>query len=100
MAKLMIGRNIKFAADMGADTVVLHAGRVGFGTFFDRIDTAKLKEVFKAGDHRIDDKKYAKLYARASKRRSARGANRVRQLLRPDRHREAEGGLQDRRSSY
>ena len=74
MAKLMIGRNVKFAAEMGADTVVLHAGRVGFGNFFDRIDTAKLKEVFKAGDHRTDDKKYAKLYARASKRRSAHGA--------------------------
>ena len=73
MAKLMIGRNIKFAADMGADTVVLHAGRIGFGNFFDRIDTAKLKEVFKAGDHRTDDPKYAKLYARASKRRQARG---------------------------
>ena len=73
MAKLMIGRNIKFAADMGADTVVLHAGRIGFGNFFDRIDTAKLKEVFKAGDHRTDDPKYARLYARASKRRQARG---------------------------
>ena len=73
MAKLMISRNIKFAADMGADTVVLHAGRVGFGNFFDRIDTAKLKEVFKAGDHRADDPKYAKLYARASKRRQVRG---------------------------
>ena len=74
MAKLMIGRNIKFAAEMGADTVVLHAGRVGFGTFFDRIDTQKLKELFKAGDHRTDDRKFARTYARASKRRSARGA--------------------------
>ena len=73
MAKLMIGRNIKFAADMGADTLVLHAGRVGFGSFFDRIDTAKLKEVFKAGDHHIDDKKYAKTLARAGERRQARG---------------------------
>ena len=73
MAKLMIGRNVKFAAEMGADTVVLHAGRVGFGSFFDRVDTAKLKAVFKAGDHRTDDPKYAKLYARASKRRQARG---------------------------
>lgn len=73
MAKLMIGRNIRFAADMGADTVVLHAGRIGFGSFFDRVDTAKLKEVFKVGDHRTDDPKYARLYARASKRRQARG---------------------------
>ena len=73
MAKLMIGRNVKFAAEMGADTVVLHAGRVPFGSFFDRIDTAKLREVFKDGDHHIDDKKYAKTYARAAKRRQARG---------------------------
>ena len=74
MAKLMIRRNVKFAADMGADTVVLHAGRVGFGTFFDRIDTQKLKELLKAGDHRTDDKKFARANVRALKRRSARGA--------------------------
>ena len=73
MAKLMIGRNIKFAAEMGADTVVLHAGRVPFGSFFDRIDTAKLREVFKGGDHHLDDKKYAKTLSRATKRRQARG---------------------------
>lgn len=73
MAKLMIGRNIKFAADMGADTVVLHAGRIGCGNFFDRIDTAKMKEVFKAGGHRTDDPKYARLCTRAARRRQARG---------------------------
>ena len=73
MAKLQIGRNIRFAADMGADTVVLHAGRVGFGAFFDRIDTQKLREAFRAGDHKTDDPKYAKLSARAAKRRQARG---------------------------
>ena len=73
MAKLMIGRNIKFAAEMGADTVVLHAGRVPFGSFFDRIDTAKLRKVFKDGDHHLDDKKYAKTLSRTTKRRQARG---------------------------
>ena len=73
MAKLMIGRNIKFAAEMGADTVVLHAGRVPFGSFFDRIDTARLRKVFKDGDHHLDDKKYAKTLSRATKRRQARG---------------------------
>ena len=73
MAKLMIGRNIKFAAEMGADTVVLHAGRVPFGSFFDRIDTARLRKVFKDGDRHIDDKKYAKTLARATKRRQTRG---------------------------
>ena len=73
MAKLMIGRNIKFAAEMGADTVVLHAGRVPFGSFFDRIDTARLRKVFKDGDHHLDDKKYAKTLSRVTKRRQARG---------------------------
>ena len=73
MAKLMIGRNIKFAAEMGADTVVLHAGRVPFGSFFDRLDTARLRKVFKDGDHHLDDKKYAKTLSRATKRRQARG---------------------------
>ena len=73
MAKLMIGRNITFAAEMGADTVVLHAGRVPFGRIFDRLDTAKLRKVFTDGDCRVDDKKYAKTLARAGKRRQARG---------------------------
>ena len=73
MAMLQIGRNIRFAAEMGADAVVLHAGRVGFGSFFDRIDTAKLKEVLKSCDHHADAKAYQRLCARASKRRQARG---------------------------
>ena len=73
MAKLMVGRNITFAAEMGADTVVLHAGRVPFGRIFDRLDTAKLRKVFTDGDCRVDDKKYAKTLARAGKRRQARG---------------------------
>ena len=34
MAKLQVMRNITFVADMGADTVVLHAGRVMCGGFF------------------------------------------------------------------
>ena len=65
MAKLMIGRNVKFAAEMGADTVVLHAGRVPFSRLFSRLDTAKLREVFKDGDRHVDDRKYAKTLARA-----------------------------------
>ena len=73
MAKLMIGRNIKFAAEMGADTVVLHAGRVGFGNFFDRIDSSRLREAFKACDHHVDEPKFARMMKRAAKRRQARG---------------------------
>ena len=74
MAKLMVGRNVAFAAEMGADTVVLHAGRVGFGALFDRLDTHRLRELFKAGGQKVEDKKYAKSLARASKRRRANGA--------------------------
>ena len=37
MAVLQVTRNIDFAAEMGADTVVLHAGRVSFDRIFDRI---------------------------------------------------------------
>ena len=73
MAKLMVGRNIAFAAEMGADTVVLHAGRVAFGSFFDRLDTGKLRELLREGDHRVEDRKYARALSRATKRRRTRG---------------------------
>ena len=74
MARLQVRRNVEFAADMGADTVVLHAGRVGFDAFFDRLDTQRLRELFKCADHRADDRKFAKAFARASRRRLRRGA--------------------------
>ena len=73
MAKLMVGRNIAFAAEMGADTVVLHAGRVAFGAFFDRLDTGRLRELFREGGHCVDGRKYAKALSRAAKRRRTRG---------------------------
>ena len=54
MAKIHVTRNIQFAADMGADTVVLHAGRVMCRGFFSRWDMKrrvkrgrKLVDVFK-----------------------------------------------------
>ena len=54
MAKLMIGRNVAFAADMGADTLVLHAGRVMCRGFLRRWDMRrrvkrgrKMVDVFK-----------------------------------------------------
>ena len=49
MAKLMVGRNVKFAAEMGADTVVLHAGRVPFGSFVNLLDTSNLLELCISG---------------------------------------------------
>ena len=47
MAVLQVTRNIDFAAEMGAGTVVLHAGRVSFDRIFDRIDSGTLRDVLK-----------------------------------------------------
>lgn len=73
MARLQIERNLAFAAEMGADTVVLHAGRVAFGSFLDRVDSTVLRKVFADNGCRPDAKPYAKRLARARKRRSVRG---------------------------
>ena len=51
MAKLMIGRNVAFAADMGADTLVLHAGRVMCRGFLRRWD---MKRRVKRGRKMVD----------------------------------------------
>jgi len=69
MAVLQVSRNVRFAAEMGADTVVLHAGRVAFGRLFDRIDSGTLRRALRDAK----GEPYAKLLARAAKRRCARG---------------------------
>ena len=51
MARLQVLRNIKFAADMGADSVVLHAGRVMCRGFLRRFD---LRRRVRRGKARID----------------------------------------------
>lgn len=73
MARLQIVRNIAFAAELGADAVVLHAGRVALGAFLDRVDSAVLRKAFADGGCRPDAKPYVKRLSRAQKRRSARG---------------------------
>ncbi|MGN0832061.1 MAG: sugar phosphate isomerase/epimerase family protein [Kiritimatiellia bacterium] len=73
MARLQVARNVAFAAEMGADAVVLHAGRVAFGSFFDRIDSTDLLQAFADNGCRPDAKPYAQLLARARRRRAARG---------------------------
>ena len=73
MAKLQITRNIRFAADMGADTVVLHAGRVSFASFFSRIDTQALRDVFRKYGNDIGAPRYVRVLRRAEKRRRQRG---------------------------
>lgn len=75
MARFQITRNIEFASDIGADTVVLHAGRVYFNTFFRRSFTSgTLREILTQAKGNLDDPKYAKALARALKVRRTRGA--------------------------
>ena len=73
MALLQVRRTVAFAADMGADAVVLHAGRVAFSSPFDRIDSSVLRAALKQAGGRTEDVSYANLLARARKRRQARG---------------------------
>ena len=74
MAVLQVTRNIDFAADIGADTVVLHAGRVPFDRVFDRIDSGTLRDTLAANNGDVKSAPYAKLLSRAMKRRVKRGA--------------------------
>ena len=48
LALVHVTKNIAFAADIGADTVVLHAGRVPFSTFFRQMDSPWLRETLYA----------------------------------------------------
>ena len=73
MAVFQVTRNVKFAAEMGADTVVLHAGRVPFDRIFDRIDSGDLRRVLLENKGDVNAADYQRIYARAKKRRIARG---------------------------
>lgn len=73
LAAFHVRRNIEFAADMGAETVVLHAGRVALGTFFDRGFGSGTLRAARA-DGGVEGARYRRLLARARKRRAARGA--------------------------
>lgn len=75
MAAFQVKRNVEFAAEMGADTVVLHAGRVPFSTFFrPSLDSLRLREKLLAEERKTGAPGYAKLLAKARKIRIARGA--------------------------
>ena len=73
LARAHVVRNIRFAAEIGADTVVLHAGRVAFSTLFSFRDSSLLREAFEKGGGKVDARGYRRLLARARKTRKARG---------------------------
>ncbi len=68
IARFQVMQNIEFAADMGAATVVLHAGRVPFTTFWRRgLTTAALRQAY-------GRPRFAKLLARAKQTFAKRSA--------------------------
>ena len=74
IARVHVKKNIEFAASMGADTVVLHAGRVPFSSFFSRsLDSQFLSEALREAEGDLENRAYAKVLAKAKKRRDALG---------------------------
>lgn len=73
LAKAHIVNNIRFAAEIGADTIVLHAGRVAFSSLFKIMDSTVLRTAFAKGGNKIDDPKYVHLLRKAQAVRKKRG---------------------------
>lgn len=71
LARVHVTKNIEFASSIGADTVVLHAGRVAFSTLFRTLDSPRLREVRRTAKGGVESPAYRKLLARslASRRR-------------------------------
>lgn len=74
LARFHVLKNIRFAADIGADTVVLHAGRVPFGTFFNRsFDSGALRAILLANGKDANAPRYRAKLAKAQAIRRKRG---------------------------
>lgn len=73
LAKAHIVRNIRFAAEIGADTVVLHAGRVAFSTLLRVIDSNVLRAALAKSGNDIAKPQYARLLRKAKDVRRKRG---------------------------
>ena len=74
LARAHVVRNIRFAAEIGAKTVVLHAGRVAFGSLFSLVDSNTLRDVLKLGGGSVESGVYKRVLKGAMKRRLKRGA--------------------------
>jgi len=75
LARFHVKKNIEFAADIGATAVVLHAGRVGFGTLFRRgFDSQSLRGILEKCGKDVSAKPYRKALEKALKVRRERGA--------------------------
>ena len=74
LARAHVANNARFAAEMGADTVVLHAGRVAFSGLFRVNDSETLRATLKKCGNDTTAKAYRRAFARAKSLREARGA--------------------------
>ena len=74
LARAHIANNVRFAADIGADTVVLHAGRVAFSGLFRVNDSGTLRTTLNKCGNDINASAYRSMLARARAVRKARGA--------------------------
>lgn len=73
LAKVYLKKNIAFAAEMGAKSVVLHAGRINISGLFEILDSGILSEALEAAKGDNTDKKYCKLFSAAAKVRQRKG---------------------------
>lgn len=74
LARAHVAKNVRFAAEMGADAAVLHAGRVAFSGLFRLNDSERLRATLKKCGDDVDAKPYRRLLARAKALRGERGA--------------------------
>lgn len=81
LARAHVVRNIRFAAEIGAGCVVLHAGRVAFGSLFSLVDSTTLREIFQLGGSKVDSPLYRRVLKGAMKRRRKRGAKLMTRFL-------------------
>ena len=74
LARAHVANNARFAAEMGADTVVLHAGRVALSGLSGVNDSETLRATLKKCGNDTTAKAYRRAFARAKSLREARGA--------------------------
>ena len=73
LARAHVANNIRFAAEMGAGVVVLHAGRVAFSGLFRVNDSEVLRSTLAKCGNNIEAPRYRRTLARAKALREARG---------------------------
>ncbi len=71
MARINIERTLDFTADMGAQVMVLHAGRIFLNTLFSKLNTYTLADAI-AAEGGNDGERYLRLLGKTVKRRRIR----------------------------